>query len=131
MISNILGGRKMIPVVEKMEVFPVAGHDLSLIHISLRNPGIPSAEIYPGSSGKADPCDGYPNPSAYCDQMCIRDRSCTWDISWKRFRAKMFQEMQNIHIPKHLSEHSSLFIWIQPKRLKALKAKHQVRSMYR
>ena len=27
MISNILGGRKMIPVVEKMEVFPVAGHD--------------------------------------------------------------------------------------------------------
>ena len=26
MISNILGGRKMIPVVEKMEVFPVAGH---------------------------------------------------------------------------------------------------------
>ncbi len=38
------------------------------------NPGIPSAEIYPGSSGKADPCDGYPHPSAYCDRNSSDDR---------------------------------------------------------
>lgn len=34
MISNILGGRKMIPVVEKMEVFPVAGHDCMELNLS-------------------------------------------------------------------------------------------------
>lgn len=34
MFSNILGGRKMIPVVEKMEVFPVAGHDCMELNLS-------------------------------------------------------------------------------------------------
>lgn len=34
MISNILGGRKMIPVVEKNGSFPVAGHDCMELNLS-------------------------------------------------------------------------------------------------
>lgn len=40
---------------------------------------------------------------------------------------KMFPVMQCIRIPELWSEHSFLFIWIHPKSLKALKARHQVR----